>query len=674
MTDDQSIVYQKTDNGGVIVCAGDSFAFSNRRFESGNKNVLQRIPSLYPKKIKAVRIVQRKRYMRSDGRAVFDTSHFALPAVQERDPAFAPSMSDSNDKRTYQMTQQFFFSMERYCTPPSERNSEYHNMMRGRTYDSFVQPNRDNPLSWHFTVTKREERLIKPEPHFSAPGYKTMRVSTMFQPGVPDQSALLAGISPESRTLDICVMQVGLKDLKEKELEARVRQHRDEIEKSKNEEQPKSDFGLFQIPQQKKESSSELQQKQSELKEKQSELAKEEAELRRIRALNGRPDIERLERVVPGIEISVYSDGLDNYRVESSPSISNLEGRAFVYTVAYRTDYLRSDSREFKQDLIPDNVTVSQWKEHNRKAGMEPCLVPQEIEALKRLAASKRHQWPVKAKSPAGVNHAFFPDIVANAINGQDVPVKELLLSLTGELTQYKDATIPLKDEFNTFTEAMVYWRSGVCRHRARTGFMILNSLGIPARLVVSRSHAFVEIFVPEGRTQVNFGGGFGDDTNELFPTITLPAGVGLGLPFLPGTVPAPPLSAPLGIPGFPAAALILCAICLLVLMHVIFSYVKNRARNGHDNRIPVSSLTDFMLSQSELLNHDLSRYDCRGAATAVLEAVMSRIPPESDAELMAACKKVKTMKTVSSREFRRIVNICIAKMDAMSEPGNKNR
>lgn len=42
--------------------------------------------------------------------------------------------------------------------------------------------------------------------------------------------------------------------------------------------------------------------------------------------------------------------------------------------------------------------------------------------------------------------------------------------------------------------------RRGVCRHRARTFFVLANSIGIPTRLVENRVHSFCEIQLPDGR------------------------------------------------------------------------------------------------------------------------------------------------------------------------------
>jgi len=196
--------------------------------------------------VKAVRIIQRKRYIRSDGQAIHADSGCQLPIAQELDPAFAPAMSDSNDKKTYEMTQQEFFSMEKYCEPPSDDNSTYRNMMRVRVYDNFVSPDKNNPQAWHFAINDTTEKLLSPTPNFTSPYYKILRVSTILKPGVPINRALLAGISPDSKLLDICVRAVGLKNPKEQEIEARIRQMEAEISDLEKEANPR--FSLFQSP------------------------------------------------------------------------------------------------------------------------------------------------------------------------------------------------------------------------------------------------------------------------------------------------------------------------------------------------------------------------------------------------------------------------------------------
>ncbi|MBR4517996.1 MAG: hypothetical protein IKO65_03230, partial [Victivallales bacterium] len=666
--DEKTVFVRQTTNDGRIVVIGDSFAFCQKRFVAGNRELLNELLSSFPLELKAARVIQRKRYIRGDGKAIYGASSKRLPFPREHDPAFAPALTDSNDKETYLMTQQEFFSDERYYEEASTENSEFHNMMRVRTYDTFVAPDQQNPSAWHFAIWPSSERRLVPEPDFHAPGYKLMRVSTLFKPGVPEDKALLASISPDSRLIDICVRRVELKNPKESELERRVSERRSEVAQLEEEANPRV---LLRLPWGQKSKTKQLEQARS-------ALADEEAELQKVKVLNGRPDLERLEAVITNVGIAVLADDLDNFRVETTPSLSELEGCAFVYTIAYRTDYLRSDLREFKEDLFPDEMTISEWRRENQRAGVLPCPVPShEAEALQRLANTRRPPWLVKSKNSPQSGEAYFPPIIVDALNGKDVAVKPLLQALTRDLNGYRDAIIQLKDEFNTFSEAMVYWRSGVCRHRARTSYMILNCLGIPARLVVSRSHAFVEVLVPKGDkgfwTQVNFGGGFGDDDMELFPQVTLPMSASVpgeaggngnvngGLP-APSGAPSPGgLTFPPPTPPPPLWQILFAVFgALLALGAIAYGliwYLRRHAKGNPETRIPMSSVTDFMLSQSEILDYDLQRGEYRGALLAVLETMLPRLSEMHRQRFSRIAENIKRKSSVSQEEYLRITD-----------------
>ena len=679
--EEHTIVWRKFGEKGLIIVIGDSFALSQKRLLGGNDTILAQLMNLYTDTIQAIRIIQRKRYVQNDGRAIFSSSYQNIPLIQEHDPAFAPAFTDSNDEKTYKMTQQEFFSMEKYYELPSTEESEYKNMMRVRTYDSFVAPDDGNTKAWHFAIRSPQETELKTTPDFTASGYKEMKVATMFKPDIPPEKALLASISPDSRLLSIQIQKAAVKDPREQEIEARVRYQRRKVEQLQaGMKKNSSNFGLFQRR------NSQEDAKVKILLEEQTLLYDEESELKRIKTLNGRPDIDNLGDIMPDVNCKVYSDSLHNFRVETKPPVKTFTGYAFVYHIAYRDDYLRNDTREFKANLIPPDLTISQWRLMNELSGIHPCHVPHEKEALKRLANGRRPEWFYGSKSPDQVGKEYLPQIAIDALNGKDVKVRPLLTALTKDLTQYKDTIIQLKDEFNTFTEAMVYWRSGVCRHRARTGFMILNSIGIPARLVTTRSHAFVEIFVPTDHggfwTQVNFGGGFGDNGDSLFPEVMLPVAL-----ITPTPVPASPTSPsespvvqpPPPIPNHPSTQqppgaqnpppeptltllevllyIFFGIIIVLMIMLVIIYFFRLAAQRHQDNRIPVTSLTDFMLSQSEILDYDLKQGEFRGAALTLLEAILPRLPTSTKDNFQQLYDDLQNTDKVSRKEYLALFN-----------------
>ena len=676
--EEHTIVWRKCDEKGRIIVIGDSFAFSQKRFFGGNNTVLSQLLKLFPDSIEALRIIQRKRYVQDGNRAIFSSSYQKIQVPPEDDPAFAPAFTDSNNEKKYKMTQQEFFSLERYYELPSTENSEYQNMMRVRTYDSFVAPDVGNSKAWHFVIRSPQETELKATPDFTTSGYKIMKVATMFKPNIPPEQALLASISPDSRLLSIQIQKAAVKDPREQEIEARVSSQRRKVEQLQDGMKRKSsNFGLFQRPNSQEDAKGKI------LLEEQTLLFDEEAELKRIKVQNGRPDIDNLGSIVPDVHCKVYSDSLHNFRVETNPPVKTFTGYAFVYHIAYRDDYLRNDTREFKANLIPADLTISQWQLMNELSGIHPCQVSHEKEALKRLANGRRHEWFYKSKSPKQVGKEYLPKIISDALNGKDVKVRPLLTALTEDLTQYNDTIIQLKDEFNTFTEAMVYWRNGVCRHRARTGFMILNNIGIPARLVTTRSHAFVEIFVPTDHggfwTQVNFGGGFGNEGDSLFPNIKLPVAY---ITPTPVPVPSPtPSEAPAVQPSSPASntttqpqlpknqdgllfvlfkILIYISLGVMAIIMIVLAiiWILTLASQRHqDNRIPVTSLTDFMLSQSEILDHDLKHGEFRGVALTLLEAILPRLPTSTKDNYQQLYNDLQKKDKFSRKEYLALFN-----------------
>ena len=182
----------------------------------------------------------------------------------------------------------------------------------------------------------------------------------------------------------------------------------------------------------------------------------------------------------------VFRDELDNIRLETAPQLTHLEDNTvFVYNIAYRKDYLLPEGFNFNHKLIPRHLTVSKWKAGNAQNHIYPAETYFERDILMRLTKRKKYQWFNGNK-----NNNFLPAVVNDALEGKDVAVYDVLKALSDDFCKYKDAVIPIYDEFNSFTESMVHFRSGVCRHRARAAFMVLNTIGIPARLAGRRSRA----------------------------------------------------------------------------------------------------------------------------------------------------------------------------------------
>ena len=94
-----------------------------------------------------------------------------------------------------------------------------------------------------------------------------------------------------------------------------------------------------------------------------------------------------------------------------------------------------------------------------------------------------------------------------------------------------------------------------------------------------------------------------------------------------------------------------------MMIMLVIIYFFRLAAQRHQDNRIPVTSLTDFMLSQSEILDYDLKQGEFRGAALTLLEAILPRLPTSTKDNFQQLYDDLQNTDKVSRKEYLALFN-----------------
>lgn len=185
------------------------------------------------------------------------------------------------------------------------------------------------------------------------------------------------------------------------------------------------------------------------------------------------------------------------------------------YRVAFNSEnYLVPlGSANFKKDLFPDSLTVRDVA--RRSAGLVGGISVGGISNEERATIRAL----LHAERAPGV--PYLPPALSQLDAGGDMKLSEFYQVLSDFFADFHDEGIALIDEYDSFTEAMLFHHAGVCRHRARSGYLIATYFGLPVRLIVSTNHAFLEAGIPDdGKTdwvQVNLGGGAGADTMASF-------------------------------------------------------------------------------------------------------------------------------------------------------------
>lgn len=161
------------------------------------------------------------------------------------------------------------------------------------------------------------------------------------------------------------------------------------------------------------------------------------------------------------------------------------------------TSRSRDDWQEQLQGLgVTDGLTVRDWHEQlaMRGVSMPRDLSDDRVTQIGRLLAE---------------HSVFGSEDDLGALSAVDA-----LHALSSLFGQFRDRGIANIYEYDSFMEAALMHRAGVCRHRARIGFLMLTYLEIPTRLVINTVHALLEVPLPiENGTvwiQVDLGGGNG--------------------------------------------------------------------------------------------------------------------------------------------------------------------
>lgn len=642
---DKSILNFDMGNGRIVLIR-DPYAFCNARFKE-NRALWEHL--LKGRTIKALRIVQQARYARED-RTIFTSSgNKKILYTKETDPAFAPSFTDSNSKKYYEMTQNYYFLSEEYILDGEE--VAWKSMMRVRAYDNFVPPDTNNPAEWHFSISQPQRSPVSPTDTIPS-GYKKLKVSTCLSKAVPWDKVTLASMSPESCLLNVKIYSVKLPDKKlENKLanELKRKAEATALQKKKAEETPW--WSIVKKKSQDNQSTQIQPVEQSKAQQMQKEYDAIRQQNRRIG--KGIPDQE-----FSGIQKQILRDSLNNWTIQLHPKVSPV---FIVYEAAVPEIFLRLDDRDFKDELIPDHLSLRELCRQQRLHGIKPCPVPpHEKEALRRMIGKERFQWFRPGKASMG---KYLPTLIEQALLGKDVPVKQLFQTLSNyALNELQDTDVFMKEEFSSFHEAMLYWKAGVCRHRARLGYMLLNTLGITARCVTTREHAYVEVYLPHinhgkgGWTYLDFGGGAGADMPPaMFEEIPAePSPSGASVPQTTGGRSSRPdnqaQSADMSLLVVLSSAVSLCAIAAIIYL------ILKRIRQKRKERTAMPFEDDFMASFESILANEIKQNEFASAALILLESALPFLKDPAIPQVRKWQKTIQNSMHCSKSQYQKIV------------------
>ena len=641
---------------GRVVLIQDPFAFCNARFQ-GNRPLWEYLQK--ERKYKAVRIVQRDCYVRD--RSIFSHSSRdrKITPRAEHDPAFAPSFTDSNSKKYYQMTQNYYFLPEKYIMDGREIK-DWKSMMRVRAYDTFVPPDETNPNEWHFSISDRRSSQMETDSKIPD-GFKKITIQTALTKDSPPDRVTLASLAPESLLLDSKVYSVEVQDI---ELEKKLAEELNRRNAAFMKQTQKKDsdtpwWSIVKVPDKKPKPVSVSAQIHAETKklQQQYETVKERNRL----IGKGRP-----WQIIHDIQVVVNRDKLNNWTAVLKPK--NASSVFIIYEVAVPKIFLRLDERDFDDKLLRNDLSIMELCRQQRMHGIDPCFVPQhEKEALKRMIGKERFAWFQPDKSPSG---RYLPPPVEQALQGKNIFVKDLFRSLSDYARkELKDADVFMKEEFNSFHEAMLYWKAGVCRHRARLGYMILNTLGIAARCVTTREHAYVEVYLPMinggkgGWTYLDFGGGQGAEMPDV-PFEIIPAENSSGIPSpnnaakrgagLPSSGRAP--TSGFGIGAAFSNQYLLIPI-LFLFAFALFFFVFRQLHKKRQSRISMPFEGDFMASYETILTNEMKDHEYASAALILLEAAAPKLKDSALLQAQTWQHAIQHSMHCSPQQYQKIVN-----------------
>ena len=561
------------------------------------------------------------------------------------------------------MTQNYYFLSERYYAD-GEEIRDWKSMMRVRAYDDFSPPDENNPAEWHFSISDPRSEPVKIADRVPA-GFKKIRIQTGLTRDAPSGRITLASLAPESRLLNVNVHAVEVRDERR---EAGLAQKIKDLTAASSSQQQKVDYlawlSLVKPPEKKTKPVADS------VKVREAEIQKLQQEYDAVKERNRWIGKGRPGEIIPDAQVLILRDRLNNWTARVRP-----EGSAafVIYEVAVPEIYLRRDERDFNDRLIPDHLSVKELCREQRRCGVNPSPVPQhEKDALKRLIGQKRFPWFQQGKAPVG---SYLPPCVERALKGEDVPVKDLFSTLSDYARrEFKDTDVFMKDEFGSFNEAMLYWKAGVCRHRARLGYMILNTLGIAARCVTTREHAYVEVYLPGvnhgkgGWTYLDFGGGPGAEMPDM-PIEIIPASSSASGASAPGHSAPLPSAGPSGMPSVPASGIdlllrvvtiVVFLFCVIVLMFYVLRlllFLLRLLRQEGQLRLPVPFEGDFMASLETILADEMNKQEFASAALILMDAAIPLLKGPALRQIQEWRHSIQESMHCSKHRYQEIVN-----------------
>ncbi|MGH7283962.1 MAG: transglutaminase-like domain-containing protein, partial [Polyangiaceae bacterium] len=121
------------------------------------------------------------------------------------------------------------------------------------------------------------------------------------------------------------------------------------------------------------------------------------------------------------------------------------------------------------------------------------------------LAVDKWSEFPAVSALPANVQQAAAIGARQIGVSRQMAP-REALKKLVGYFRSFADSKDPPTTTGDIYLD-LTTSKKGVCRHRAFAFMITARSLGIPARMIVSETHAWVEVHDAKAWRRIDLGG-----------------------------------------------------------------------------------------------------------------------------------------------------------------------
>ncbi|HEX7662947.1 MAG TPA: transglutaminase-like domain-containing protein, partial [Polyangiaceae bacterium] len=121
--------------------------------------------------------------------------------------------------------------------------------------------------------------------------------------------------------------------------------------------------------------------------------------------------------------------------------------------------------------------------------------------------------------SPLPPNVQTSATIAAKAIGvSRAMPPRDVVKKLVGYFRSFVDSKDPPQSTGDVYLD-LTLSKKGVCRHRAFAFMITARSLGIPARMIVSETHAWIEIRDAKAWRRIDLGGA-GQAVGERKPAV----------------------------------------------------------------------------------------------------------------------------------------------------------